>query len=112
MEGRMDDFEEGLIGAIVGIVGAIIFSSIASSFAQDEKLKDSIWIFTAIGLASTISTIFIFKTAGFLFNIGWIIGAWLLKDAVDTSTFLIFFIAPIVILILRIFFLVKNSNGN
>ena len=108
----MNDFKEGLIGAIVGVVGAIMFSSIATSFAQDDKLKDSIWIFTLIGLAGTISTIFIFKTAGFIFNIGWIIGAWLVKDAMDTSTFLIFFIAPIVILILRIFFLVKNSNGS
>ena len=108
----MNDFKEGLIGAIVGIVCAIIFSSIANSFAQDETLKDSIWIFTGIGLASTISTIFIFKTAGFLFNVGWIIGAWLLKDAMDTNTFLIFFIAPIVILVLRIFFLVKNSVGH
>ena len=59
----MNDFKEGLIGAIVGVVGAIMFASIATSFAQDDKLKDSIWIFTLIGLASTISTIFIFKTA-------------------------------------------------
>ena len=107
----MNDFKEGLIGAIVGVVGAIVFSSIANSFAQDETLKDSIWIFTGIGLASTISTLF-FKTAGLLFNIGWIIGAWLLKDAMDTSTFLTFFIAPIVILALRIYLLVKGSHGS
>ncbi|KSV18485.1 hypothetical protein DA01_02955 [Dehalococcoides mccartyi] len=108
----MSDFKQGLIEAIVGIVGAIVFSSILNSLAQDKTIShDYFWVFTAIGLASTISTIFVFKTAGFLFNIGWIIGAWLLKDAMDTGTFFVFFIAPIAILLLRIFVLIRNSSS-
>lgn len=107
----MNDFKEGLIEALVGTIGAIIFSSVLNSFAQDETIPHNyIWIFTAIGIASTISTLFIFKTAGLLFNIGWIFGAWLLKDAMDTGTFLVFFIAPIGILVLRVILLIKDSN--
>ncbi len=109
---RMNNFKEGFVGAIFGIIGAIVFSAILSSLAQDKTIPhDYIWIFTAIGIASTISTFFIFKTAGFLFNIGWIIGAWLLKDAMDTGTFLVFFVAPIIILIIRIVLLFKSSDS-
>ena len=107
---RMQDFKQGLVEAIVGIIGAIVFSAIITQFKQDETIPQNyIWIFTLIGLAGTISTIFIFKTAGFLFNIGWIIGAWILKDAMDTGMFMLFFIAPIVVLVLRIIFLFKSS---
>ena len=108
----MEDFKQGLVEAIVGIIGAIVFSAIITQFKQDQTIPQNyIWVFTLIGLASTISTIFIFKTAGFLFNIGWIVGAWILKDEMDTGMFLLFLIAPIVVMILRIIFLFKSSDS-
>ncbi|MFZ7132873.1 MAG: hypothetical protein ACOWWR_10985 [Eubacteriales bacterium] len=104
----MDNLKEGL----VGIVLSIIFSLILKQFAQDGIIPTNYaWIFTAIGVASAISTLFIFKAAGWTFTIGWLIGAWLLKDAMDTGTFLVYFIAPAIILILKGVFIFKNNNS-
>lgn len=108
----MQDFKNGFIEAISGLIGAIVYSAFLASLSQDKTIPhDYFWVFPLISLAGTISTIFIFKTAGFLFNIGVIVGALLLKDAMDTGTFLLYFGAPLGILVLRIYFLFKPRNG-
>jgi uncharacterized membrane protein YeaQ/YmgE (transglycosylase-associated protein family) len=108
----MADFKQGLVEAIIGVIGSIVYSAIITQFKQNETIPQNYtWTFTIIGLAATVSTIFVFKTAGFLFNVGWIIGAWLLKDAMDMGTFLVFFVAPIIVLIIRVVFLFKSSDS-
>jgi len=49
-----------------------------------------IW-FTVIGLISSIITIYSFQTAGIIFTLGWILGAWLLKNFMSNTDFLVYF---------------------
>ena len=102
-------FRQGFQEVIVGIIGGIIFSAILGAFAQDETIPSgTVLLFTLIGLVGTIATINSYRTSGFIFNLGWIAGAWILKDALDTTSFLVYFIAPIVVMIIRIVILIKN----
>jgi uncharacterized membrane protein YeaQ/YmgE (transglycosylase-associated protein family) len=103
-------FQRGMGEAIAGIVGSIILSAILSSFAQDGLIPSNmVFIFTLAGFIGAIALIFSFKTAGFIFILGWTFGAWLLKDMLSTFDFIVYFVAPILALVIRIALSIKKN---
>ena len=107
----MDDFKEGIVEVIGGILGSIFYSAALSSLTKDKNVTNEyLWILPFISIAGNISTIFFLKKAGLLFNIGCIVGAWLLRNVMDTGDFILYFFVPIGILIARIYFLFKSNS--
>jgi hypothetical protein len=105
-------FQRGMSEAVTGIVGSIIFSIILSSFAEEGLIPFSMVLcFTVAGLFAAIILMFSFKTTGVLFTIGWIVGALLLRDMLGTFDFIVYLVAPIVALVIRLVFFFKSSNG-
>jgi len=77
----------------VGLVGGLIFSAVLSFFQQSGIIPQNLVIwFTIIGLVSSIITIYSFQTAGIIFTFGWILGAWLLKNFMSNTDFLVYFL--------------------
>ena len=52
---------------------------------------------------------FSFQTAGFIFILGWIVGAWLLKDMLTPFDFVVYLGAPIVALVARVVLFFKRN---
>jgi ABC-type Na+ efflux pump permease subunit len=98
--------------AITGIVGSIVIGTILSSFAKDGLIPSYMvfWI-TAAGFLGAIVLMFSFSITGVVFTLGWIVGAWLLKDMLGTVDFIIYLVAPIVALIIRAVLFFKSSNS-
>jgi hypothetical protein len=93
-----------------GIIGGIILSLVLSAFEKNGLIPPwVVWIFTLIGILGNISTIKSYRTSGYIFTMGWIAGAWILRDALDTLSFLIYFVVPIIVMITRVYFGVKKS---
>lgn len=87
----MHQFGRGFQEVAAGIIGGVVFSAILGAFAQDEAIPTStILLFTLVGILGTVATINSYRKSVFVFTIRWIIGAWLLKDAMDTTAFLVF----------------------
>lgn len=104
----MDDLRVGFGQVAVGIISSIVISAVLSGFAEDGLIPSNmVFLFTFAGFLGAIALMFSFKTAGFLFTIGWIIGAWLLKDMLTTFDFVVYFVAPIIALVLRLILLFK-----
>lgn len=108
----MISFQRGMAEAITGIVGSIIIGAILSSFAEDGLIPSSMvfWI-TAAGFLGAIVLMFSFKTTGIIFTFGWIVGAFLLKDMLSTFDFIIYIVAPIVALVIRVVLFFKSSDS-
>ena len=103
-------FQKGMGEAVTGIVGSIILSAILTSFAEDGLIPSNmVFFFTFAGFIGAIALMFSFGTTGILFTFGWIIGAWLLKDMLTSSAFIVYFGAPIVALVIRVVSLVKRN---
>ena len=107
----MKQFQAGLYEVMIGIVGAIAISAILQTFKESNLIpSDMVYWFTAIGFAGSLITLFSFWKTGIVFTLGWILGAWLLKDVLSTGDFVIYFVAPIVTLVIRgIVFIKKQS---
>ena len=105
-------FQRGMSEAITGIVCGIVISTILSSFAKDGLIPSYMvfWI-TAAGFLGAIVLMFSFSTTGVIFTLGWIVGAWLLKDMLSTFDFVVYLVAPIVALVIRLVLFFKSSNG-
>jgi len=108
---QVKQFNKGLQQVIIGIVSGILFNIILSAFKKSGILPSNVVIwFTVVGLVGSIVTMFSFKTAGVIFTLGWILGAWLLKSILEPFDFLVYFWAPIFILGIRTLFYVKKST--
>jgi hypothetical protein len=108
---NMDDFKQGIVEVLSGLIGGIIYSAFLAAVIKDKTIPgDLFWILPLISLAGTVSTIFVLKAAGFMFNLGCIFGALILMKAMDTGTFLLYFGVPLVVLIVRIFVLIKSNT--
>ncbi len=105
-------FQRGMGEASTGIVGSIIISTILSSFAKDGLIPSYMvfWI-TAAGFLGAMVLMFSFSTTGVIFTLGWIVGAWVLKDMLGTFDFIVYLVAPIVALVIRVVLFFKSSNG-
>jgi hypothetical protein len=99
----LNDFQKGFSQVAIGIIGGVIISAVLSGFAKDGLIPSNmVFLFTFAGFLGAIALMFSFKTAGFIFTLGWIVGAWLLKDMLSTFDFIVYFVAPIVALVLRV----------
>ena len=106
----MNQFGRGFQEVAAGIIGGIVFSAILAAFAQDGAIPTGmVLLFTLVGILGTVSTIKSYRKSGFVFNLGWIIGAWLLKDVMGTTAFLVYFITPIAVMVVRIAVFFRNS---
>jgi len=106
-------FQRGMGEAITGIVGGILISTILSSFAEDGLIPSNIvFLFTFVGFLGAIVLMFSFKTAGFIFILGWVFGAFLLKDMLSTFDFIVYIVAPILALVIRIVLSIRRTFGD
>jgi predicted membrane-bound spermidine synthase len=65
--------------------------------------------FTLVGFVGSLVLIYSFKAAGIMFTIGWVWGAWVLKDLLGTFDFFVYFIAPIAALVIRAAVAIKQA---
>jgi len=102
-------FQKGISEAVTGIVGSIIFSILLSSLAEDGLIPSNmVFLFALAGLIGVVVLMFSFATTGILFTLGWIMGAWLLKDMLGTFEFIVYIVAPILALVIRIALSIKK----
>lgn len=107
----MNDFKKGFGEVTTGIIASIIFSAILSGFAKDGLIPSyMVFLFTFVGFLGAIALMFNFTTSGVIFTIGWIIGAFLLKDMLTTFNFIVYLVAPIVALLIRGVTFFKEQN--
>ena len=105
----MSKVQSGIAEVIISVVGGIAVSSILQAFKQDNLIPTSyFWIFTVLGFAGSIALIVSYMKAGIGFMIGWIIGAFLLKDILSTGDFVIYLISPIAALLVRALLALKK----
>lgn len=108
----MEDFKKGFIEVTGGIVGSIIISTLLSGFAKDGLIPTNmVYLFTAAGFLAALILMFSFKTSGVVFTIGWIAGAFLLRDILTTSNFIMYLVAPSVALVIRGVLFIKESHN-
>jgi len=106
----MKKLSKGIKEIIVGLVGGLIFSAVLSFFQQSGIIPQNLVIwFTIIGLVSSIITIYSFQTAGIIFTFGWILGAWLLKNFMSNTDFLVYFWAPVATLVFRAYVVIRKT---
>ena len=106
----MSDFQKGFSEVAIGIIGGIVISTLLSGFAEDELIPSyMVFLFTFVGFLGAIALMFSFKTAGFIFTLGWIVGAWLLKDMLAPFDFVVYLVAPIVALVIRVVLFFKRD---
>src|SRR5271157_1762958 len=106
----MKKLNKGIKEIIVGLSGGLIFSAVLNFFKQSGVIPSNLVIwFTVIGLVSSIITIFSFQTAGIIFTLGWILGAWLLKGFMSNTDFLVYFWAPVATLIFRAWIFLRKK---
>jgi len=94
----LNDFQKGFGEVATGIFGGIIISALLSGFAKDGLIPSNmVFLFTFVGFLGSIALMLSFQTAGVIFTLGWIVGAWLLKDMLTPFDFVVYLGAPIVI---------------
>ena len=104
-------FQEGFVEAVIGIIGCIVINSILAAFAKDGLIPSYLVIlFTIAGFLGAIALFFSFKTTGFIFTLGWIAGAVLLKDLLGPAEFIVYLIVPIVALVIGVVVAVRGST--
>jgi len=108
----LNNFPKGFSEAVAGIIGSIIISALLSGFAKDGLIPSyMVFLFTAAGFLGAIVLMFSFSTTGVVFTLGWIVGAWLLKDMLAPFDFVVYLVAPIVALVVRaVLFFKKNLS--
>jgi hypothetical protein len=106
----MKEFHSGIVEVIVGLIGGIVFSAVLQSFKESNLIPSNmVYLFTFIGIASSLVTLFSFWKTGIIFTLGWIFGAFLLRDALTTVDFIIYFVVPLITLIIRGIIFVRNQ---
>ena len=106
----MKKLNRGIKEIIVGLVGGLIFGTVLNFFKQSGVIPSNLVIwFTVIGLVSSIITIYSFQTAGVIFTLGWILGAWLLKNFMSNTDFLVYFWAPVATLVFRAYVVIRRT---
>ncbi|MDD5039156.1 MAG: hypothetical protein PHN78_07565 [Dehalococcoidales bacterium] len=107
----MNKLDRGIQEAIWGIIGGIIISALLSAFAKDGLIPSSmVFLFTITGFLAAIVTMSSFQTAGIIFTLGWILGAWMMKGLLSPFDFIVYLIAPFVTLAIRLARLIKSRK--
>ncbi len=103
-------FQTGVLGIITEIVTSFIFSFLLTLFAKDQAAgSDVVVAFILMGFVGSIGLMFFFQNRGFVFLIGWLITAWLLRGLFSPFYFAVYFAAPIVALVLRTLFFFRKT---
>ena len=106
----MNNFQKGFSQVATGIIGGIILSALLSGFAKDGLIPSNmVFLFTFAGFLGAIALMVSFQTAGVIFTLGWIVGAWLLKDMLSPFDFVVYLVAPIAALVIRVFLSFKRN---
>ena len=106
----MDKATRGIAEAIVGILMGIILITMVNSFAQDGMLpKYFVWLFGLFVFIANILTLNTLRLGGLLYAIGWLIGSLWLIDLLGPIDIAFNIAGPIIIIILRLWFLIKRG---
>ena len=108
----MNKLQRGLQQAMLGIICGIAVAAIMKAFVDDGLVPTYfVWLFILFGILGNIATINNHRLAGTIYTIGWLVGGLLLKDVLDTVSFIVYIVVPAVILALRVWQFI-NSNTN
>ncbi|MDO8715734.1 MAG: hypothetical protein Q7J73_02870 [Dehalococcoidales bacterium] len=104
-------FRKGSIAVITEIVTSFVFGFLMTLFAKDQLIgSDVVLIFTLVGFVGSIGLMFSFKSRGFVFLMGWILAAWLLRGSFSSFDFAVYLVAPVAVLALRTFFFFRKGT--
>lgn len=108
----MNKFQKGLAEAIIGIVMGILLITIVGAFAKDGLIPEYfVWLFGLFSIIANIATVNSFRYAGLLYTTGWLLGSLLLRDLLGPADVVFNIVGPIVILILRVWFWIKDIRS-
>jgi hypothetical protein len=100
---KAHQLSKGLWEAFTGTLIGFGLAWIIDYFTQDGIIPWYIQtLFTLIGIIGSLITIYKFKSIGILYILGYIIGAWLLKDLLGTVDFILLIVVPLFIVLFRI----------
>ena len=106
----MNKVTRGITEAIVGIVMGVILITTVSALAQDGMLpKYFVWLFGLFSFIANILTLNTLRLGGLLYAIGWLIGSLWLIDLLSPIDIAFNLAGPIIIIILRLWFLIKRE---
>lgn len=106
----MNKVTRGIAEAIVGILMGIILITMVNSFAQDGMLpKYFVWLFGLFVFIANLLTLNTLRIGGLLYAIGWLIGSLWLIDLLGPIDIAFNIAGPIIIIILRLWFLIKRE---
>jgi hypothetical protein len=109
----MKKFWKGLSQVIIGIVSSIVISALLNAFKESTLIPSGmVLLFTIIGFIGSLITLFSFWKTGIVFTLGWILGAWLLKDVLEPFDFVVYFVAPIAAIAIRTCVFVNKNCSN
>jgi uncharacterized membrane protein YeaQ/YmgE (transglycosylase-associated protein family) len=107
----MRSLQWGLAEVFAGTIGAIVISAVLDGFEEDNLIPSSmVFLFTVIGFAGSVVTLFSFWKTGIIFTLGWIFGAFLLKDVLSPLDFIVYLVAPITALVIRAIVFIRRRS--
>lgn len=94
-------FQRGLGEAVTGIIGGILINVVLAEFAKEELIPSYlVFLFAVAGFLGAIALFMSLTAAGFIFTLGWIIGAWILKDLFGPIDFVVYLVVPVAALVI------------
>ena len=100
---KVNQFRKGLWEVVTGTLFGFALAAVIDYFTRDGLIPWYIQVaFTTFGLIGSLITIYKFKSIGILYIIGWILGAWFLKDLLGTVDFILLIMVPLAIILFRI----------
>ena len=108
----MNRLQKGLAEAVIGIVMGFLLITIVHAFAKDGLIPEYfVWLFGLFSIIANVATVNSFRYAGLLYTIGWLLGSLLLRDLLGPADIVFNIVGPIVILILRVWFWIKDIRS-
>ena len=108
----MKKFQKGMAESIVGVVLGILLITIVDAFAEDGALPGYfVWLFGLISVIANLATINSLRFTGLFYTIGWLLGSLLLVDLLGPLEIVFNIVGPIIILILRAWFWIKDIRS-
>ena len=108
----MKNLQKGIAESIVGVVLGILLITIVNAFAEDGTLPGYfVWLFGLISVIANIATINSLRFTGLFYAIGWLLGSLLLIELLGPLEILFNVAGPIIILILRVWFWIKEIRS-
>lgn len=108
----MNKVQRGLAESVTGIVMGFVLMTVVTSFAQDGLIpRYFVWLFGLLFIVANLATLNSFRYFGFLYTLGWLFGSLLLRDLLSPIDFVFNIIGPIVILVIRIWFGIRDIRG-